>query len=857
MNNNLTIEEAVHIARQLYRMGKDISPLMKLYDVSEEMLDEIMRRIIPSKATIISSAGTGPNVDVTWVNRVQEHDWQYWSAQEHYLRFVKNWPSDIVDSIAEESETILRRIPDPLSTGPFTGKGLVIGFVQSGKTANYTALAARAVDAGYRLIIVLSGIHNALRTQTQTRLDRELVGYLREGEIGVEKPPHGRQWVRLTDNDQDFSLGVASELLQGNQPILAVIKKTCPVLQRLHQWLKLADKTTLASCPTLIIDDEADQASINTGRDRIPGEVDEECIEDTEYSPSETNKLIRLIVHKDLPKLAYVAYTATPFANVLIDPESEDLEAGGDLFPDDFVHQLPRPIGYTGTKELFGDNNNDGRDVLRHLDDSDLQQLRPPSMREQRNRWHPRMSSSLIRAINEFIIAGAVRIARGYGHHPNTMLVHTTHYTDAHRKIVDVIRDHVDGIRGELNYNIKRYLNELHELWHTSYSTSLDDKHCFDDLIPAIVEMIQSVRVLELNSVSADELDYESNPPLRVIAVGGNRLSRGLTLEGLTVSVFLRTTNMCDTLLQMARWYGYRFGYEDLIRIYTTSDIAEWFSELAIVEDDMRDEVDRLRSSDLTPREQGVQLRAHPALLLTSRAKSQHATIIHEVSYSGAHIQTILLPVRNRKAMDLNFDLTSNLVDDFDFVQIQGGLYVTDIPVSRIVNFIRNMYFSPDVRAFDKIRLIQWIMKQNENELLSSWTIFIPKNESSDANSVIIGPHELSMVRRSRLRNQESIGVLVDPKHEAIDLSGGASSYRNANGNYDTRRMREARAETNGLLLIYVIDPASEARSPGRERLVPYDASDPEAVIGIALSLPYIKNETVRDIVVGRKWAND
>ncbi|EKD40940.1 MAG: hypothetical protein ACD_74C00109G0001, partial [uncultured bacterium] len=302
-----------------------------------------------------------PNIPI-WSNRVI---WANWSHQEAYLRSLPQWKDDQVASLAAESLRILNKITDPLRQAPFQCRGLVVGYVQSGKTANYTAVAARAADAGYRLVIILSGIHDSLRNQTQVRLDRELVGT-------------GINWLRLTTEGQDFFPPPNADGFDSTGPVLIVAKKIAPILARILDWLA-STKDRLADVPLLLIDDEADQASINTSRNRQDIGIDEENIQDENDAPSRTNELIRAIL-RSFPKAAYVAYTATPFANILIDPAANDRVVGADLFPKDFVVQLPRPDGYTGTEELFG-NSADCRDVMRPVPAVDVRALKSPRQR--------------------------------------------------------------------------------------------------------------------------------------------------------------------------------------------------------------------------------------------------------------------------------------------------------------------------------------------------------------------------------------------------------------------------------------------------------------------------------------------
>lgn len=847
------LRELIHFARSYHNAGRELEPWFAFEQVTPEEREAILAAIIPGRAhTKDEGLGVGPGVDVTWVDRIEEHDWAIWRAHEFYLSSKRS--VDVVQSIASESESILRRLPDP-HRSTFTGKGLVVGYVQSGKTANFTAVAARAVDAGYRLVIVLSGIHNNLRAQTQRRLDRELTGRLEEGEEGIVRPSLERDWYPLTERgDYDFRGQHGQTILGHGVPILAVIKKNCSVLKELLAWLESANPDALASCPTLIIDDEADQASVNTGQDR--GEQEPEDPDD-ETSPSRTNELIRKIINlDDLKRVAYLAYTATPFANILIDPESEDREAGQDLYPSDFIWQLPRPNEYTGTRELFGAIEHESRDVVRFIPDEDLPSLRPPRSRE-RASWHPEISQTIIDAIDEYLLAGAVRMHpdTGQANKHHTMLVHTSHYTDCQERLATCIREYVTGLHGDLQYG-DGLIDRLRATWEHHYRHSLDgDRDLgFEDVIPYIRElMAREIPILELNSASDHVLDFEGDP-IKAICIGGNRLSRGLTLEGLTVSVFLRPTGMADTLLQMARWYGFRIGYEDLIRIYTTPEIANWFSELALVEDDLRAEIDRLRRSNLTPSEQGICLRAHSALRLTSQSKSQNA-ITQRSGWSGTHPQNIVLPLDAPDCLRADYTKTETFLSGLQLIGNHSGLTASSRG-SDVVAYLRSLADTGETRTFDLESICNWIERQLALGRLSNWTIHVPGNARSTAPTIDLAGSELRLVTRSRLRGSNSIGVLIDPKHEATDLDRPAEDFKEGSS-YNTNRMRQERPMEQGLLMIYLIDPASDSSARGRERLIPKRRTDtPPAIVSVALSLPHVPDDEAVDIIVNQAFVD-
>lgn len=845
------LRELIHLARGYYNLGKDLEPWFAFEQVSAKEREAILAAVVPDRGQIQDEGlGVGPNVDVTWLDRMQETDWQIWRAHERYLRFTLDRADDMVNSISVESESILRRLPDP-QRPTFTGKGLVIGYVQSGKTANFTAVAARAVDAGYRMVIVLSGIHNNLRAQTQRRLDRELAGRLLEGEKGIERPEHGRGWYRLTERGEvDFTNVHDHTIMESPLPILAVIKKNCTILQQLLDWIAAADDTTLNACPVLIIDDEADQASINTGQDRSD---DPQEVEDEETSPSKTNALIRELISK-LPRVAYLAYTATPFANILMDPGAEDRFVGSDLYPRDFIWQLPRPEGYTGTLELFGTMEHESREVLRIIPPEDMGSLRPPS--KNRSAWCPTIPPTMIDAIDEYLLAGAVRTHRGQGGQPHTMLVHTVHYKECHGRVTDYLKEYVEGLKGALSFGAGLD-DQLKQAWEQGYHHSLDDADeiSFDDIQPHIADIVGALQILELNSDSDDMLDFEGPQPIKAICVGGNRLSRGLTLEGLTVSVFVRPTSMADTLLQMARWYGFRIGYADTIRIYTTQAIAEWFAELALVEDDLRAEVDRLRTSGLTPEDIGIRLRAHSALRLTSATKGRHG-VVRQESWGGSHPQNIVLPIDSIKWLQSDFDVTSQLLTGMSLRASEAGLVASATP-EQVISYLTALSFcgTEATRTFNIDSICRWIHKQNGKGRLTNWTIHVPSNSRQDAARITVTGHEHGLINRSRLRGSNSIGVLIDPRHEAFDLDVSIDTFKRGSG-FDTNEMRRYRSDQQGLLLIYLLDPASDSTGRDRERLIPIGEPSPPAVVSVGLSLPHVPDDEARTVIVNEAFAD-
>ncbi len=767
----------------------------------------------------------------SWPDRIPHHGWHHWGRHEAMLRRSDRAPAQI-DSVAAQSLRILRKLPDPVPSRAFQARGLVVGYVQSGKTASYTALAARAADAGYRLVIVLSGIHESLRAQTQNRLERELTGH-QEG--GVDQAAEGQEWISLTSPDADFQ-NVDTRLLQSPSPFLIVAKKNVSVLRKIDAWIERAGRF-LRDKPVLVIDDEADQASINTRGNRDLEPEDDEP-EDQEVRPSETNRLIRSVLAR-VPMAAYVAYTATPFANILINPGAIDREVGLDLFPRDFVIQLPRPAAYTGTEELFGVSAQ-GREVLRLVPDTDASALRGAVRRRRTaevtlEAGPDTLPTTLTDAVLAFCIAGAVRLIRGNGEHPatHTMLVHVSARKQDQARVAEAVRLQLSlwAAAAERRQDLSPML--MHA-WR-NFRPVMSDPPSDEAVVSAAIQVLRRAEVVVLNSDTGEELEYEKRPGRHLIAVGGNRLSRGLTLEGLTVSYFLRTAAMADTLLQMARWYGFRIGYEDLIRIWTTEGIARWFGELALVEDAMRDSIQALERAGRRPDQMAIRLRAHSELMLTARNKSAMA-VRQRSSWSGEHPQTVLLPLNDQRKLVANRQLLETLLQGLaSLVRAHGGLIARDVAANTVIAFLRDYEVHDEIVALRPDLLADWIAERCEAGELSDWTVFVASPESAPV--VVVGTQSIGVSERSPI-SRESIGTLLDPRHEGVDLPGGPGGYRREGGSYDAQAMRAARPATQGLLIIYALDAAKL----GAAHLV-------DTVVAIGFSLPPTSDDAVDWIV--------
>ena len=592
-----------------------------------------------------------------WLSKHNDNNGSYyWKRLENFLsyeltnKYDAEIAGEIVKSIDEATFSIIKKLANPLRN-EFNYKGLVVGYVQSGKTANFTALIAKAADTGYKLIIVLAGIHNVLRRQTQVRLDRELTGVrdIEGPDNYISLPGAAKTWNRLTTAHNDFSitnLGLFANYCNIDNPSLAIVKKNVRVLERLINYFSRASKELRANMPILIIDDEADQASIDGNAN------------DPDSDRTATNDRIRKILSLYSRK-AYIGYTATPFANVLIDMTAEDDEVEGDLYPRNFIVSLPKPNGYFGTAMIF-QGNLSGR-FIQEIPDEGNTLIRFGNMTE-----------NLSVAIDQFIISCAIRNLRGDRMKPMSMLVHVSDRINIMTITNAIINQYITEIVGR--YNDNNLSNTLKEQLRDVWNTFSEDAHTINtelnltNLIPdfgsvwdELDNVFKILRIMELNSSSHDTLDYTTGEKIKVIAIGGNQLSRGLTLEGLMISYYLRASKQYDTLLQMGRWFGYRQGYEDLTRIHTTEQIWGFFEHLALVEEELRDEIYRYEEEDMTPLQMAVAIRDHRNLNVTAPNKMGSARF-RQTSHSGSLNQTIWFPLDQPEILNANCNLGESFI---------------------------------------------------------------------------------------------------------------------------------------------------------------------------------------------------
>ena len=813
----------------------------------------------------------------------------YWRQQRRFLAQGLKRRDFEIDNLDQSSNTVLSHLEDPHSSEPFLVKGLVIGHIQSGKTANFSALIAKAADAGYKVVIVLSGLHNTLRQQTQRRLQRDLG---REDGRGVGPLEPGRQWVWMTGSELwgDFNPGsVNAAVLQGNEQVILVVKKNKSRLNRLINWM---DGKVPDHVPVLVIDDEADQASINTGSNRTPirestdllrDDFDGEDPDPDELNPSAINFSVRRLLGL-FGRCSYVAYTATPFANVLIHPLALDIEAGVDLFPTDFILSLPQPPGdqYVGAERLFGrdrlpgedeDADSDGLGVIEIVPDYEVDMLVPP--RGERDGFVPTVPPSLDQALTDFVLATAGRLQRNGKQTACTMLVHTDMRRAVQNPLAISLTRRLAEIRQRWMYDRDGIRPRLKDGWNdrfrpVSRSVNLELDLQFEQIESQIDLMLRDgIEVRTLNSDHADEVDFAAEPSLIAVVVGGNKLSRGVTLEGLLVSYYVRDSPYYDTLMQMGRWFGYRGSYVDLTRLYSSRKIINWFRDLATAEEELRRHLAVYERRDLKPTAIAPQIRKHPAMQITARNKMQDALEV-SFSYDGEFRQTFHFPFDNIPLLERNLEATRRFLRELGPPTFDGTRPCwLGVSPEQILRFLDSFHTISD-DPIDPTSISQYVHLQVAQGELLRWRVLVcsaksPRGRLGTEDLGVVGMAELPLLERSRkLVPSTSCGVITDKDDETHGLT--SEQQERAEQEWEDglhpSRAHAFRAQRNleeGLLLIY---PISRYSQPRRGRNVQRQPlfDDPElgvTVVGYALSFPHSDSAATVEYVAAPSVSRD
>ena len=856
-----------------------------------------------------------------WVNqRRDEIQWKFWERYRSFL-IRHQLPQAAINSLNRITDRTLDLLGDPAADRPFDRRGMVVGDVQSGKTGNYTGLICKATDAGYKVVIVLAGLNNNLRSQTQIRLDEGFIGKISVpiGEEGSRVVGTGQidpsavvDWATNRTEKGDFNWRTMSQfgVHPGGRPLLLVVKKNSSVLNGVLEWIRLTanankhGRPRFTGMPLLVIDDEADNASVDTRRQTFT-----DGVADADHQPTAINAKIREILGR-FDQVSYVGYTATPFANIFIHPDAGTGKNFQDLFPRDFIINMPTPDNYVGASRIFGHAREDEDDAEEA--DMGLPDLIIPvedhaaslSRRETQG-WMPPVHKvhhvplmdgedvipeSLLTAVRCFALVVAARRERGQSREHNSMLIHVTRFQAVQKWVVAQVQEAVDALANAMRYGGKDEAAPFKSLWENKFepvTAAFNLPGCpliaWSDLEGALRATISSISVREINGSSADVLDYDLNKiqGLNVIAVGGDKLARGLTLEGLSITYFLRGSTMYDTLMQMGRWFGYRQGYLDLCRLFTTQDHVDWYGHIAQASDELRREFDRMEAIGANPIQFGLRVRSHPSLTVTSRAKMRHGTKL-QVSFAGDVSETTVFST-NKQILEQNWfaveDFLSQLaaggiihIPDPEQTRPAGrsnrwiGSHLwTGVPATHVLSFLDRFSTHEDAARASAPVLAKYVRQQVQRGELVDWSVLLVGGDGKDhatfgpwkVNSVVRQPKggygDTANPRVIRADERFVIRRLLNPRDEAVDLSADAygAAMTEALRTPPKRQrktdeppktpsgvfLRKRRPAHTGLLLLYPLARRQELEHEGQKLdhvFLPVETTP----IGLGISFP-------------------
>ena len=880
-----TLDQIDEVAEQMR------AAFSSMYPVSDEEFLQIRKTLASNILHSIGNAVTLKGKDSThrsWYF-VQENDGFYWNRYRTYLRDIKHWGPEVVARLHETSDNIMDDLGNPKDRErPFQRRGLLLGDVQSGKTGTYTAICNKAADAGYRVIIVLAGMMENLRVQTQERLDAEFVGKeskytldkkadqeIRNTPVGVGKIPpfnQDKQIACFTSVATDFNKGTLRQLglsLRNlNGTALFVVKKNKSVLNNLYKWLmeNNADyENGLIDLPLLLIDDEADNASVNTNSE--------------EKDPTAINMAIRKILNC-FRQASYLGITATPFANIFIDPDTD--EATRDLFPKDFLTVLPTPDLYIGADKIFGNGDADDWDKdnqpQNRTEGPYFSSIFPIENDEQASFFYFKhkkeladdlydLPESLRKAIRYFILATGISDLRHDNTEHRSMMVNVSRFTMVQNRTADLINEYLSHVKADVENYSQLPADKAEEIKSISAL-----HHEWDEFGLQVVSGIEweaflkqylfkAVRRIEVRSVNqqhgASSLNYYEYKGIgmRVIAVGGNSLSRGITLEGLCVSYFYRNTMMYDTLLQMGRWFGYRPNYDDLFKIWIGEDAIDWYGYITDAVNELKEELKRMERQNQTPEDFGLKVRQAPgALLITARNKMRTGTLVKRpITVSGRMIETPRLKadkdtIASNEALCRSFIESISAEASYTDDTKTKAIIWRNIPKRTVIELVRNFITHPWNLNFQPAALADYIA---DDESLDLWDIAIPKGDGTeDPIELKLIDDSLSVfpVGRPLVRDLTTANMLkVYGRHVRIGAGGctkiglSEDEIRDLRAKYGSSKDSTfLKTKRNPLALIHVLKNTNKEPAEG----------DPDIVFALGLGFPYNGKEKTANYVV-------
>ncbi len=774
---------------------------------------------------------------VEWLDsrRIDIENGIHWTTYKKYLS--RTLSNSILLELDKSTDKILSHIEDPLRDGSWFSKGLVIGDVQSGKTTNFIGVVNKALDTGYKVIIILSGLHNNLRAQTQARFEEGVTGSNTKldaetrncGVASYIDDPAKLRIEGITSRNDSGDFTKVKEPNSTFSKIYSINKKNVSTLKRLIKYVEgfiPEGQNRHKDLPLLLIDDEADNASVNTKK--------------PDFDPSTINRLITQLLAL-FEKKTYIGYTATPFANVLSNVENTD-----DLFPRNFIMCLGRADNYIGPSHVFGENEdqdtskddiiytkarNTNVDWFRNIDnpniyDSDWIEFLPN--KHNKKTIIGEMPKSLKDAIYSFLIGVKIRSLRGDEYQHKTMLIHVTRFQDVQSQIVDLVESFIDEIYSELAISQINKIPDSH-LENIKNIFNLDFRNCgfsWNEIQSELSKTISRLKnhVFEINGSVKDIIDEDKyKKGLVSIRIGGDKLSRGLTLPGLMTSYFLRTSRMYDTLMQMGRWFGYRDGYVDLCRIYTTGRLYNWYGHISHASEGLRKRIEQMNARYLSPYEYQQQIQSHPGMMLVTALNKQYHSKKLSISYnnSSPQIYSFDLSKNGIEIQNSNFKYTEKFIDKISSYsqneEIKLNTIFRTVASEDVKEYIRSFEYGKNVVGIWNTKtIVNYIAEMNKINELTDWTVVLFSNSSLKEDKAVKIDKFYSRPIQRKNRMSENIMTIsraniMNELSERLDFTDDeVNQVKMLNPNPTRENFRNARPKERALLVIYLLDASVE-----------------------------------------------
>ena len=751
------------------------------FQLSEEEIDAVRKKLQNSFDIRQGKGSTVRSDYVPWLQaRKSAIDFYYWNRLRDYLLATDILPPNVISTLDNVTDEILDYCGAPSDTSSWNRRGMVLGHVQSGKTTNYSALICKAADAGYKIIIILTGLTNILRAQTQERLDETFIGkrslfqpVAREDQYILNFAEVNRFPAYGTTRDSDFKRDIAQNygvtMAALAEPIIFITKKHKGTLGNLRDWIDDQKHEDRVSEPLLLIDDEADNASINTSVDP--------------NRSTAINKVIREVLQL-FDRSTYIGYTATPFANIFIDPATHDEMLGDELFPRNFIKALDPPTNYVGAHRIFADDGDLQQVMIRTVDDhaDSLPPVQPVSRKSEFPSGD--LPASLYQAVRVFLLTRAIRYLRGDGSEHCTMMINVSRFNEVQARIEGLVYTYLQKVKDAVAVNARAtgpVTDPIIESMRSDFATEFAEGGAsIDEIMRALHSSISTVSVVTVN-MRGGKLEYERNRKsgLHVIAIGGLALSRGLTLEGLTVSYIIRNASASDTLMQMARWFGYRPGYRDICRLYIPQESYDHYEQINVAIDELSAELKMMEQLGSSPAEFGLKVRQSPTgIRITAANKMRTATgMVIAQDYSGRHIEGHAV----FNDQDTNSDHLGKLRSFFQEIgspeleSRAGGPYWRGIPGRDVAELIRAFSFPPVTPDLTKISkqhsLVDDYISDRIRAELARWDVCVPgpaKGKGVPPPDIVPG-RELQLRLRAKGKIEKNVFRINGTKNRVAD----------------------------------------------------------------------------------------